>query len=162
MWQIEIWKVLIRYPGTTTVCKAGISRKCPGATSCTRKPERSMELSSVLRDVRCWRMTVIWFWKFRVYWKRPGWVPALSKTQLHLVAPQEELTTAGDRMAPSAGVWMCSLPPGCKPEACHSHTRATGISWDSLDLLAVELMTEDCLDYSLLTAGGWISVLHPS
>lgn len=53
----------------------------------------------------------------------------LSETQLHRVAAQEELTTAGDRMAPSAGVWMgCSLPPDCKPQACHSRAGASGIS----------------------------------
>lgn len=28
-----------------TVCEAALSRKCPEATSCTRKPERSVELS---------------------------------------------------------------------------------------------------------------------
>lgn len=89
MCQIEIWKVLIKCAGTTVlsvVCKAGISRKCPEATSCSRKPEWSMELNIVLRDVRCWHVTVIWFWKFRVQWNRP----VLSETQLHCVTAQEE------------------------------------------------------------------------
>lgn len=164
IWWIEIQKVLIGYPVLGMVYKRGINRKCPERTSCTRKPKQSMELSTVPRDVRCWRMAVIWFWKFRLYWKRPGWIPALSKTQLHRVAAQEEPVTAGDQMTCSSGARMCcSLLPGCKPPACHTHTGASGISWDSLGFLEVELTTKEahCWKWDVCMASHFESMHSP-
>lgn len=95
-WQFEIWKCFIRHWGTVVLGKAwrsGISRKFPETALCVFKTEQSTGPCMFLRDARCWRTTVIWFWRFSAYWRRPGWLPALTRC--------------------SCIVLLCKTGPGC-------------------------------------------------
>lgn len=97
-----------------------------------------------LRDARCWRTTVIWFWRFSAYWRRPGWLPALTRCSCVVLLCRTGPAWPGDWMALSAGVWMwCSLPSAYRSPACFDHARASGVSWCSLDLVVIELRTEE-------------------